>query len=120
MSVIHHALLSGVPHDYHDKVLIDNLEAGLTSSQRDTIQSCNSSQNANELLQLYNPQDAKADNSKTAHKRLKPSVISYAAAASGTDMTVANIDQPAQTQTQQPTTISSLTDQDLDQLYEKL
>jgi hypothetical protein len=118
MTVIHHALLSGVPHDYHDKVFIDNLEAGLTSSQQGTIQSCNSSQNANELLQLYNPQDAEADNSKTAHKRLKPSVISYAAAASGTDMTVANIDQPNQTQTQQHTTISSLTDQDLDQLYD--
>jgi hypothetical protein len=46
MSVIHQALLSGVLQEYHSKVFVDNLEAGLTGSQRDTIQSCNSSLNA--------------------------------------------------------------------------
>jgi hypothetical protein len=52
LAVIHQALLSGVPQEYHSKVFVDNLEAGLTGSHRDTIHSCNSSQHANELISL--------------------------------------------------------------------
>jgi hypothetical protein len=132
LSVIHQALLSGVPQEFYKKVFVDNLEAGLTDSHRDTIQSCNSSLNANELLQLYNPQDAEGEPSTTNQKRFKPSVISYAAAAGSSDTTTHTLESsyiaskaasnqtPTQTHTQQATTISSLTDQDLDQLYERL
>jgi len=84
LAVIHQALLSGVPPEYHGKVFVENQEAGLTSSHRDTIQSCNSSQHANELLHLYNPQDAEVP-PKGNQKRFRPSVISYAAVATTLD-----------------------------------
>jgi hypothetical protein len=48
LAAIHQVLLSGVPQEYHGNVFVDAQEVGLTSSHRDTIQSCNSSQHANE------------------------------------------------------------------------
>jgi hypothetical protein len=64
LAAIHQALLSGIPQEYHSKVFVDNLEVGLTGSHRDTIQSCNSSQHANELITLYNPKDAEVEQPK--------------------------------------------------------
>jgi len=83
LAVIHQALLSGVPQEYHEKVSFENQEAGLSGSHCDTIQSCNSSQHANELLNLYNPQDAEVP-PKEIQKWFKPSVISYAAVVAAT------------------------------------
>lgn len=117
LAAIQEALLSGVPQEYHANVFVDNLEAGLTGSQRDTIQSCNSSQQANELISLYNPQDAEVQPTEST-KRFRPTVISYAAVA--TSSVDSSQDTTSQTTTQQVMNISSLTDQDLDQLYERL
>jgi hypothetical protein len=100
-------------------VFVDSLEVGLTSGHRNTIHSCNSSHHAIELLQLYNPQDAEEESTPSSAKRFRPTVISYAAATASTNVTTASSNSsPAQTQ--QFTSISSLTDQDLDQLYERL
>ena len=100
-------------------MFVDSLEVGLTSGHRNTIHSCNSSHHAIELLQLYNPQDAEEESTPSSAKRFRPTVISYAAATASTNVTTASSNSsPAQTQ--QFTSISSLTDQDLDQLYERL
>ena len=117
LATMHQGLLSGVPPSYHKNVFVDVLEVSLTSAHRDTIQPCNSSQHANELLIMYNPQDCEAVPQES--KRFKPTLISYAAAVSSPSTTSVTqpLSRPGTTVTQ--TTISSLTDQDLDQLYEQ-
>jgi hypothetical protein len=65
LGALHQLLLAGVSKDYHDAVFVGNSEAGMTSGHRDTIQSCNSSQSATELLQLFNPLDAEAESLNT-------------------------------------------------------
>jgi len=80
---LHQALVARAAQLYHEKVFVDNLEASLTSGHWDTIQSCNSSHYANELLRLYNPQDGEEAPPKSNQKRFRPCVISYAAAVSG-------------------------------------
>jgi hypothetical protein len=121
---IHLDLLSGVPKEFHCNVFVDGLEAGLTSGHRDTIQSCNSSLHASELLQLYNPQDAEVEVTDIPQKCFKPTIISYAAAASvGRLQPLAQSTAAVTTSqgsTQQSSNISSLTDHDLDQLYERM
>jgi hypothetical protein len=122
LAVFHQALLAGVPQAFQSKVFVDNLEAGLTSGHRDTIQSCNSSHHASELLNLYNPQDAEEETPTSATKRFRPTVISRVAAAGGTPATTATTasSNSSPTPMQQFTSISSLTDNGLDQLYERL
>ncbi len=100
------------------------MEAGLTSGHHDTIHSCNSSSYASEFLQLYNPKDAEVESPDNAQKRFKPTIISYAVAVN--TLTQA-IESPPVTQivsvppnTQQSSSISSLTDQDLDRLHDRL
>lgn len=129
-STLHQQLLSGVHPDFHKKVFVGSLEAGMTSGHRDTIHSCNSSHYANELLQTYNPQDAEEEpTGLSSQKRFLPSVISYAAVVSGTDQPKTlgtNPSQPSQmlgttsSQPSQVTLVSSLTNDDLDKLYERL
>jgi hypothetical protein len=60
LASMHQSLKSGVPQVYHKNVFVDSLEVSLTGAHRDTIHSCNSSQHANELISLYNPQDGEA------------------------------------------------------------
>jgi len=129
LSTLHVELSSGVPQEYHENVFVENLEAGLTSSHRDTIQSCNSSHYANDLLTRYNPQDAEEANPPFSQsKRFRPNVISYAAATVGSSdsshtltETTPVVNAPLNFTTPQPVTpLSSLTDQDLDVLYERL
>lgn len=117
LATIHQQLLAGVNPAYHKQVFIDNLEAGLTGSHRDTIHSCNSSHYANELLQTYNPQDAEIEPANQSQKRFRPTVISYAAVASGTDTT--NTQLTAQSPALR-TAVSSITTEELDLLYERL
>lgn len=123
---IHMDLLSGVPKEFHCNVFVDGLEAGLTSGHRDTIQSCNSSLYASELLQLYNPQDTEVEVMDIPQKRFKPTIISYAAAAAASVGRLQPLAQStaavttSQGSTQQSSNISSLTDHDLDQLYERM
>jgi len=77
---------------------------------------------------LYNPQDTTVQ-PKENQKRFKPSVISYAAVTSsaslgqdiGTVMTgTPSLVTTTQNLTQQVTNVSSLTDNDIDQLYDRL
>jgi len=106
LAVLHQTLTSGVPPAYHRNVFVDNLEAGLTSGHRDTIHSCNSSQHANELLHLYNPQDAEEEPPINHQKRFRPSVISYASVVGGnndvgsTSATTVTMTTPSQSQPQ--------------------
>jgi len=120
---IYQDLLGGVPQEFQNNVFVDDLEAGLTSGHRDTIHSCNSSLHASKFLHLYNPQDAEVDPDDNPQKRFRPTFISYAAAASATStITVATpsssiVSQPITQTTSAP---ASLTDEDLDKLYERL
>jgi hypothetical protein len=103
----------------------------ITSGHRDTIHSCNSSHYANELLQIHNPQDAEEDPPEY-QKRFRPGTISYAAVARAQDQlnqhTTSNVSftlssqQPGTnfSQPSQTTLVSSLTNDDLDKLYERL
>jgi len=130
-ATLHQKLLSGVNPAFHQKVFVGTLEAGMTSGHRDTIHSCNSSHYANELLQIYNPQDAEEEPSES-QKRFCPATISYAAAARALDQlnqhTASNVSstlssqQPGTNSSQpsQTTLVSSLTNDDLDKLYERL
>lgn len=124
-ATLHQQLLSGVNPEYHKKVFIGNQEAGLTSMHRDTVQSCNSSHYANELLQIYNPQDPEGEQPDQTNKRFRPSVISYAAAVSSSTPVDLQPSTLSQTTSQGPNTqvrtaVSSLTTEELDQLYERL
>jgi len=73
-----------------------------------------------------NPQDAAVEQPKSIQKRYRPSVISYAAAVKSPSETntvgraTSTTTTTSQTTAQQVTTVSSLTDHDLDQLYERL
>jgi len=123
---LHQDLLAGVPEEYQDNVFVNNLEAGMTSGRRDTIHSSQCSHRADEIQQLYNPQDA--DDEPNPQKRFRPTVISYAVAARATTfmatqsstITTAVVSASTPTTTQQSTNLSSLTDQDLDMLYDRL
>jgi hypothetical protein len=117
-ATLHQGLLAGVPQEYHKNVFVDHQEVGLTSAHRDTIHSCNSSYYANELLSLYNPQDGEVEIPQES-KRFKTTLISYAAAVN--PVAASPLDPPARQEATvaQSTSISSLTDQDLDHLYER-
>jgi hypothetical protein len=119
---LHLDLLSGVPQDYHGNVFVNGLEAGMTSGHKDTIHSCNSSLNATAILQLHNPQDAEVEAPVNPQKRFKPTLISYGAVVTLPSMILEMVPDstPSPPLTQQSSNISSLTDQDLDKLYERL
>jgi len=121
---LHQDLLAGIPREYQDNVFVSNLEAGITSGHSDTVHSSQSSHHADEILQLYNPQDAEDD--PNPQKRYRPTVFSYAAVAQALPLTAhpptsaAVVSTTTPSTTQQSTSLSSLTDQDLDILYERL
>jgi hypothetical protein len=82
--------------------------------QIDSISSCNYSTFANQLLDTFNPQDGEAPDSASTPKRFRQVPLSYAAAVS----------EPNDTRTPTPltttTSISSLTSNDIDCLYERM
>ncbi len=57
LSAIHSILASYIPQEYHARVFVDSLHAGITGQQIDSISSCNSAAYATALLHWYNPQD---------------------------------------------------------------
>ncbi len=112
-SAIHSILMSNVLPEYHDKVFVSGARAGLTGQQIDSVSSCNCSSYASELLDLYNPQDGEDDTSQPV-KRFRPVPMSYAAAANPDT----NVEQPLHPTPS--TSISSLTNEDINQLYERM
>jgi hypothetical protein len=118
---LHQCLLAGIEGKYHKNVFIEGLEAGMTGGQRDMIHSCNSSNNASELLILYYPQDGEVDSCSPTQKRFCPTVLSFATSvkSSGKTASASSSDVPHSV-TQQSTSVSSLTDADLDRLYDRL
>jgi archaellum component FlaC len=117
---IHLDLLAGAPQEFQGNVFVEGMEAGLSSGHRDTIHSCNSSLHASELLQLHNPQDAEVEVRDNPQKRFKPTIISYTAAVTPPVQATEMVSDPSPTSTQQSSNISSLTDHDLEQLYERM
>jgi hypothetical protein len=106
---IHAGLMAAINPEFHDSVFVGNLPAGITGQQIDSTSSCNCSANADELLSLYNPQEGEAE--PTTTKRFR-TAMTYSTAVS----------QPITTDTSATGTasMSSITTNDLDQLYERL
>lgn len=116
---LHQCLLAGIKPEYHKSVFIGDLEVCMTGAQRDTIHSCNSSQQATELLNLYNPQDGEEDSHPSNQKRFRPVVLSYASAISSNSVSMVSAAASAPSSAQ-PSSPISLTDSDQDKLYERL
>jgi hypothetical protein len=113
LSAIHSILTSNVSPDYHEKVFVHGTRAGLTGQQVDSVSSCNCSSYASELLDLYKPQDGEDEPTQPV-KRFRPVPMSYAAIVNGDS-------DAAQPSTSTPSTsISSLTNEDINQLYERM
>jgi hypothetical protein len=113
LSAIQSILASYVPPDFHDKVFIESMPAGITGQQIDSISSCNSAAFATELLNRYNPQEGENIEEVKPSKRFRPVPLTYAA-VTGTDV------QSETTTDNSRATISSVTSADLDNLYEKM
>jgi hypothetical protein len=111
LSAIHSILSSNIPQEYHDRVFVASLKAGITGQQIDTISSCNSAAYATELLNRFNPQDGDEDEDLVPVKRFRSVPLSYAA--------VTNINSNTNTDISKET-VSSVTSADLDQLFEKM
>jgi hypothetical protein len=113
LSAIHSILTSYISQEFHDKVFINSLQAGITGQQVDSISSCNSAAYATALLNKFNPQDGDDFTKTTPVKRYRHVPLTYAAAASS--------DTPSVTPTDNSkATVSSVTSADLDQLFEKM
>jgi hypothetical protein len=113
LSAIHSILTASIPLEYHDKVFIDSLQAGITGQQIDSISSCNSAAYATELLNKYNPQDGEEVVEVTPKKRIRSVPLTYAAALHADS----ELDTTAEAS---KATVSSVTSADLDQLFEKM
>jgi hypothetical protein len=125
---IHQCLLSGIEPIHHKNAFVDGAEVSMTGGQSDTIHSCNSSNHASELLVHYNPQDGAADLDSLNHKRFRPTVITYSAVTSGSTADTASEETCSprhtqlsiQTSNKPSTSVSSLTDSDFENLYERM
>lgn len=113
LSAIHSILTSNVAPEFHDRVFLPGAQAGVTGQQVDSVSSCNCSSYASELLNLYNPQDGE-DEIPQPTKRFRPIPMTYAAVTTQTAQT-------GQTKNSiTPTSISSLTNEDINQLYDRM
>jgi hypothetical protein len=113
LSSIHSILMSNIEPEYKDRVFVAGAWAGLTGQQIDSVSSCNCSSYASELLSLYNPPDEKDETVQPTVKRFRPVPMTYAAATNPT------ITDPTTTPTLS-LSLSSLTDDDINQLYKKM
>ncbi len=118
-SAIHPGILSKVAPEFHDKVFIQGQYATMTSGYHDSVNSWMMSNYARELLNLYNLQDGEDIPDPPMNKWFRQATLSYSSAvqSSLSDLpAIANVPQTAQIQT----TVSSMTESDIDQLYECL
>jgi hypothetical protein len=113
LSAIHSILASYISPEYHDRVFIDSLQAGIIGQQIDSISSCNSAAYAMELLHKYNPQDGEDLEAVTPIKRFRHVPMSYATAAMKDSPTTPATDGSKET-------VSSVTSADLDNLFDKM
>jgi hypothetical protein len=116
--VLHPSIMDKVSETYRGRVFVEGKQVVLTSGYRDTVNSCNSSNYASELLHLYNPQDGEpAEIEPPVPKRFRPAIITYSMAVQ--QLAPATM-VPSQTNTNTCTSISSITEAELDSLYERL
>jgi hypothetical protein len=113
LSSIHSILMSNIAPEYQDRVFVKGARAGLTGQQIDSVSSCNCSSYASELLNLYNPQGGEEETVHPTAKRFRPVPMTYAAATN--PITTAPTTAPTLS-----TSLSSLTEDDINQLYEKM
>jgi hypothetical protein len=113
LSAIHSILTTSIPREYHERVFIGTLQAGITGQQIDSISSYNSAAYATELLNRYNPQDGEEPIEATPSKKFRQVPLTYAA--------VTNMDTTSATTTEtSKATVSSVTSVDLDHLFEQM
>ncbi len=111
LSAIHSILTASIPQEYHNRVFLESLQAGITGQQVDSVSSCNSAAYATELLNHYNPQDGEELTEVTPKIRFRTVPLTYADALHSTSATTMEASKA---------TVSSVTSADLDQLYEKM
>lgn len=112
LSAIQSILSANIAPEFHDRVFVAPLHAGITGQQIDSFSSCNSAAYATQLLKLYNPQDGEDIQEIKPTKRFQQVPLTYAAAV--TDPLVEEATAASKA------TVSSLTSSALDQLYEKM
>ncbi len=112
LSAIHSILASNISSEYHDRVLVASLHAGIMGQQIDSVSSCNSAAYATALLHRYNPQDGEKMEPPTPVKRFRQIPFCYAAVTT-TDSAVTAMDTSKET-------VSSITSEGLDHLFKKM
>ncbi len=112
---IHEILYPKVPVPCHTNVFLPSARVALMSRQNNTISSCNYSSFANDLISTYTSHTL--DNDTTSPpKRPRVVHLSYSAAVSTVSVTTPSTPKP----TIAHSTVSSLTTQDLDALFERM
>ena len=106
-------LTTSIHSDFHSNVFVEGARPGISGYQADTISSCNYSSYASELLSTVHPQDSESPEPIKPKKRFRPVQLTYASAVAATPQSV-----PAPAQT--VTSVSSLSSNDMDKLYEEM
>ncbi len=116
LGTVHEQLFSEIDTKFHEYVFQSHSRVQLASRQNDNISSCNYSSYANDLLSVY--QDLDTNTADSPHKHPRVVHLSYSAAVSTTSNAPSAISSPGPTIT--PTTVSLLTNQDMDALFLRL
>jgi hypothetical protein len=99
---------------YHGQVFVPGARPGLAGQQVDSLSSCNYSSYASELLSKFNPQDGDTqDTVPQVKKRFRTIPMTYASV-----VTTAN--HAASAKATATTSVSSLSNNDMDKLYEEM
>lgn len=117
LSALHEILTANIPLEYQERVFVGATRATITGRQLDSISSCNYSAYADSLLSTFNPQDGEVKEIQPPHKRVRPVPLSYAAATRSEEATVNEMASQSPTMT---VSMSSLTSDDINELYEKM
>jgi len=115
-SAIHSNLQQYVSPAYHSNVFIHGKKAGPSGQKSDSIPSCTYSAMADRLLSSFNPQHGEEPTNfpNTLPKRHRKLPITYSTAVSGSDA----LGSTPEAQTFP--SVSTITDHDLDSLYQRL
>ncbi len=117
LSAIHEILTANIPLKYHERVFAGTTRATITWRQLDSISLCNYSAYVDNLLSTFNPQDDEAKEIQPPHKRVRPVPLSYAAATRSEE---ASVNEMASQSPAMTVSMSSLTSDDINELYEKM
>jgi hypothetical protein len=112
---IHETLFAQIDPAFHNSVFLPPKKVQLANRQTDTISACNYSAYANELLSTHLTHMATTNATPSKRSRI---ILTYSSAVSLASTTHSPLSTSGPTIT--PSTISTLTDKDMDALFERM